>query len=242
MIYHFLSHRDDWPSRVLIFRDGLSDGSFDRVRMHEIPHVRKAFYEIFSDKMRENGDWQCENHAECQGKGCIFCTPLITYVACQNQHNVRIAPEEPLWNGKRMDKNVLSGTCLDHTIIDFKDSLRISTESVPRGEMTPNNLILISDSKSCTGFDFFLTPQGGLKGTSKPVYYRTLYNENAVWKPTNGNSTPLDKDKLENLVYHMSFQYGSATKVSKYVLKVGKFIFWFVSGDLSITTNLFKRT
>lgn len=219
MIHHFLLHREDWPLRVLVFRDGLSDGSFDRVRMHEVPHIRKAFYEIYSDKQRENSNWECENHLECQKKGCIFCTPLITYVASQTQHNIRIAPETPVQNGRRMDLNVPSGTCLDHTIIDFKDSLRISTESVPRGEISPDNLVLISDSNSSTGFDFLLTPQGGLKGTSKPVYYRTVYNENAVWKPISGVSTPLDKDKLENLVYHMSFQYGSATKVSKYCIK-----------------------
>lgn len=53
--------------------------------------------------------------------------------------------------------------------------------------------------------DFLLTAQGGLKGTSKPVFYRPLVNENPS----------LNRDVLESVVYGLSFYYGTATKAPR---------------------------
>uniref|UniRef100_A0A7S1ZRN1 Piwi domain-containing protein n=1 Tax=Trieres chinensis TaxID=1514140 RepID=A0A7S1ZRN1_TRICV len=61
------------------------------------------------------------------------------------------------------------------------------------------------------GRSFVLTAQGGLKGTSKPIVYTCLMNENLRYSNASG-ATPLTKDKLEIATYHMSFQYGTATK------------------------------
>lgn len=58
---------------------------------------------------------------------------------------------------------------------------------------------------------FFWFPEGGLKGTSKPIYYRVILNENAVWKP-HADATPLSREILQLITYHMAFQYGTATK------------------------------
>ena len=49
-------------------------------------------------------------------------------------------------------------------------------------------------------------------GTSKTVHYRTILNENAVYSPSS-RGTPLTKRKLEEMTYHMSFQYSTASKV-----------------------------
>jgi len=56
-----------------------------------------------------------------------------------------------------------------------------------------------------------MTSQGGLKGTSKPIYYRVLLNENAIWKASE-NCTPLTKEMLQTCTYYQSYQYGTATK------------------------------
>ena len=61
-----------------------------------------------------------------------------------------------------------------------------------------------------------MSPKKFLTGTSKPVYYRVLLNENAVWKPCSGTS-PLTKDILQLITYHMTFQYGTATKAVRSV-------------------------
>jgi hypothetical protein len=54
---------------------------------------------------------------------------------------------------------------------------------------------------------------GGGLGTSKPVQFRIILNENAVFRPNSGGS-PLTKELLEQATYEMSFQYSTATKVS----------------------------
>jgi Piwi domain len=61
-----------------------------------------------------------------------------------------------------------------------------------------------------------------LQGTSKPVYYRCLWNENLFSRPT-GMCSELNVDKLKLLTYHMSFLYGSASKAPRLppVLKYG---------------------
>ena len=61
---------------------------------------------------------------------------------------------------------------------------------------------------------FLLTAHGGLKGTSKPVLYRTLLNENEMHRPSSDAETPLTQEELQRLIYHMSFQYTTATKVN----------------------------
>jgi Piwi domain len=52
----------------------------------------------------------------------------------------------------------------------------------------------------------------GLKGTSKPVLYRTLWNENFCFTPASARASPLDGYILEQLTYNQSYQYGTATK------------------------------
>ena len=66
-------------------------------------------------------------------------------------------------------------------------------------------------------FDHLLTAQGGMKGTSKPIYYRVLLNENAFWGPHDGTGevTPLTKENLELCTYHMSLKYPTATKATR---------------------------
>lgn len=85
------------------------------------------------------------------------------YVICQSQHShVRIVPT----SGGGVRGNVHSGTVLDHSImlLGTKKKHNIPIASEDKMQLFPpvNN--------SCD--DFFLTAQGGLKGTSKPVYYR----------------------------------------------------------------------
>lgn len=181
-----------------MYRDGVSEGSFDRVRKIEIQSIRTACREL-------QGCPSCE---ACTS-GCAFCCPQITFVVCMTQHRVRVVPATP--NDNPRDKNVPSGTCVDNTIMDANNSIPKSTpESNP-----PKRLRRFDEpAGDCNGCDFLLTAQGGLKGTSKPIYYRVLLNENAEIGCQ--GATALNKKKLELATYHMSFQYSTATKVWKY--------------------------
>jgi len=49
-------------------------------------------------------------------------------------------------------------------------------------------------------------------GTSKPVIYRVLLNENGIAKRVPRGASELSQEKLQRCIYHMSFQYSTATK------------------------------
>jgi len=172
-----------FPHRMLVYRDGVSEGSFARVRSLEIETIRNAFNEL---------------------SGSI---PLITFAVCMTQHRVRVVPAEQR-GGK--DRNVPSGTCVDNTIMDINN--RIKPDDDPKFKTEGLQKFNVSADE---GYDFLLTAQGGLKGTSKPIYYRVILNENAEYgRP---NTTPLTKDRLELATYQMSFQYSTATKAVRAV-------------------------
>jgi len=207
LYYHFVQHNNIKPNRLLVYRDGVSEGEFDRVMQYEVSAIRQALYNINVDEARaRNEPYECENKSNCKARGCIFCTMPITFVVSQSQHSIRIVPgQEPYGR----DKNVPSGTCVDHTIMDMRENN--VNKDVPR-EKPPGAKIDLYEDASSTGFDFLLTSQGGLKGTSKPVYYRVLLNENAIWKSSQGSDKPLGKELLQHVTYYQSYQYGTATK------------------------------
>mmetsp|Transcript_2877 Transcript_2877/g.6001 ORF Transcript_2877/g.6001 Transcript_2877/m.6001 type:complete len:344 (+) Transcript_2877:2689-3720(+) len=200
LLQHFVSYTEKYPVRVVVYRDGVSEGDFMHVLENECKVLRKVCCQnIPINKRTSSGE--CNN--KCQGEGCIFCCPPITFIVCQTQHNIRVVPK--MHTGLK-HKNVYSGTCLDQEILDVKDSLLIATKDVP---CDPS--MCFEDPREA-GYDFLLTSQGGLKGTSKPVMYRVLLNENAVWKPHNYAGSALTKTKLQLCTFHMAFQYGTATK------------------------------
>lgn len=98
----------------------------------------------------------------------------------------------------------------NHNIVqapnDDADSIK---NNVPSGTVVSN--IFSGDYL----FDFLLTSQGGLKGTSKPLYFKVLVNENAKRTKSNDDSNILTNEKLENLTYQLGFQYGKATKTPR---------------------------
>jgi len=191
LLQHFMVHVGEYPCRVLVYRDGVSEGDFKHVLENECAAIRKVCLKNqASDVLQACGDFSC---------------PPITFIVCQAQHNIRIVPERPVLR----HGNVFSGTCVDDEILDVKDSLLVATKDVPR---EPSRCF---EDPNDDGYDFLLTSQGGLKGTSKPVMYRVLLNENVILKPpgkfSEGGSA-LTKKKLQLCTYHMAFQYGTATK------------------------------
>jgi len=139
LYHHFNEHSNCSPLRVLVYRDGSSEGEFESILSHEVASIREALYELNSEKP----EFSCPNAEKCKGKGCIFCTPPITFVISQSQHSIRIVPKvEPF----SRDKNVPSGTCVDSVIMDMKDGMNFAVRKVPR-EPVPgcNNLTLFED-------------------------------------------------------------------------------------------------
>ena len=158
------------PSRVVVYRNGSSEGNFDHILNSEVKALRKAFRDL-RDTISESVT-PCANERNCNGNGCTFCTPIITYIVALSQHNIRIVPAEtkPGKNGLGI-LNVPSGTCLDDEVTPHLDAENKATEwpganTVKKGQ--------IFEDRNSDGFDFLLTAHGGLKGTSKPIFYRTV--------------------------------------------------------------------
>ena len=184
----------------MIYRDGASEGSFEELIRREMGAVRRAFYELGQEKVTCTNP----NPENCAGNGCIFCTPPITFIAAQKDHNIRIVPSQKSGDSRKID-NVPSGTVVDTIVTSFRNGLKLSTEAAT--EAGKEARLRCFEDANDDGFDFLLVAQGGLKGTSKPMYYRVLLNENAVWKPEGGKDTsPLTKEALQTMTYHMAFQ------------------------------------
>jgi len=189
----------------VVYRDGVSDGSLERVKLREVRTIRRAYLDFHGEF--SNSMTLC---AHCENRGCPACCPPITFVACLVQHNIKICPAT---QDDAVKNNVPSGTCVDHTIVHFTElTLSDDKEQLENMNISDRRFPMSDDTPS--SYDFILTAHGGLKGTSKPVYYRVLLNDNLSIKPLGSDhGTPLTKFELEKMTYHMSFQYGTATKV-----------------------------
>ena len=101
---HFCASGGKFPKRILVFRDGQSEGNFPEIRSDEIDNIPRALEEV----------WETLKDI-VPGKH-VFQSPKVSYVICLNQHNIQVVPS----SGSRAIKdNVPSGTCVDDVIMSF---------------------------------------------------------------------------------------------------------------------------
>lgn len=151
VVIAYSQHNRCKPVRVLVFRDGGSDGDFENILESEIPQIRQAFHNL------------ARFESDCQGPTCQCCPPSITFVVAQNDHSVKIVPSSKSPKPSGFRNNVWSGTLVDELITPFRKELALgdSANSVSNQER--------SDGQSCRRFfennasegDFFLTAQVG---------------------------------------------------------------------------------
>jgi eukaryotic translation initiation factor 2C len=140
------------PEKLLVYRDGVSDGQFQTVLTEEVHAIKE----------------------ECHGLGKEYdlpggYQPTITFVILQKGHHTRFFPLS------EAEKDV-SGNCRAGTVID-------------------------SDVTNARNYDFYLFSHNGIQGTSRPVRYTVLYDDN--------NMAP---DALQSLTYNMCFTYARCTR------------------------------
>ena len=201
LLMQYFLHNKFLPKRILVYRAGVSEGAFSRFRIDEIKSIKKGYKNFV--RRGHNGVDECSNNCD---SGCVHCCPAITFVACMTRNNVKIVPANPsdgVGIGRNKDKfNVHSGTVVDSVIVDAEE------------EQGSEGAKLYSE-KGDGGYDFLLIAHGSGKGTSKPVHYRMIMNENAGHKRDGGSK--LSKELLEQATYEMSFQYSTATKAVRLV-------------------------
>lgn len=105
-----------------------------------------------------------------------------------------------------LSDNVPSGTCVDSDELLLPRSAEtILRERELREGDVGDELTMFPTAENSS--DFFIVPQGGLKGTSNGVLYRVILNENAIFR-NNSDSTALTNEILQQLIYSLSFIYG----------------------------------
>ncbi|XP_047521926.1 piwi-like protein Ago3 [Pieris napi] len=116
---HFLVTNGFLPDRIIMYRDGVSDGQFKQVQTYEIPQLRLSIQEV---------EMQYE--------------PKITYVVVQKRINTRIF----LKCGPGQLENPAPGTVVDHAITrrDWYDFLIVS-QKVNQGTVTPTHYVVVND-------------------------------------------------------------------------------------------------
>lgn len=191
----------------------------------ELGAVRQAFIELKCEKDRiPIEQWPCQ---ACRGVGCFQCCPLLTCLVSQtSQNKIRLAPADPndrsalATNKQRSNRsadlaNVPSGTCVDAADLLLPLDCKIHEEQIKSQILKDNDdskLQLFSDQNE-NNQDFFLVANHGLKGTSKGVLYRVIWNEN-LFRGRDGSS-PLTISRLQRLIFALSFLYPKATKAPR---------------------------
>jgi len=135
------------PHRIVMYRDGVSEGQFQNVLQNELLAIRQACVEL------EEG-----------------YRPGITFIVVQKRHHTR------LFCADQRDQSGRSG-------------------NVPAGTTVDSNITHPTDN------DFYLCSHQGIQGTSRPSYYRCLWDDNN-----------LSADELQTLTYQLCHTYARCTR------------------------------
>lgn len=139
-------------------------------------------------------------------EGASVPQPKVTVIMANGNDPLMIVNNE---NGR----NVPSGTCIDNTEGLFR-ALTLD-QSKPNNEEDAETLCREEDYSE--NINFFLLSQDGQLGVSKGVSYRCSFNENKRVTTTEEGvtTTPLDKNQMHLLTYHLSFCVGTAQCVTR---------------------------
>ncbi|KAI9004613.1 Piwi domain-containing protein [Gaertneriomyces semiglobifer] len=170
------------PARIIFFRDGVSEGEFDTTAPLEI-----------------NAVYQAATKCSASYK------PAVTYVSCQKRHHTRFFPDAaaPVSTGRggsaagRGGRGGGSGGRGGYGGANGGSGGAISYpyDNIPPGTVVDQTIT------SPTLFDFYLCSHAGLKGTSRPVHYQVLHDDNK-----------LTQNDLQKLAYELCYLYGKATR------------------------------
>ena len=135
------------PHRIVMYRDGVSEGQFNAVLQLELLAIRQACMDLEQDYR-----------------------PGITFIVVQKRPHPRLF-------------------CSDHR----DQSGRAG--NVPAGTTVDANITHPTEN------DFYLCSHQGIQGTSRPSYYRCLWDDNN-----------LSADELQNLTYQLCHTYARCTR------------------------------
>ncbi|TPX61344.1 hypothetical protein PhCBS80983_g01189 [Powellomyces hirtus] len=181
----FIAKNKIGPARILVYRDGVSEGEFDSISKTEINAIRAAAERVKAGYR-----------------------PAITYVACQKRHNARFFPivGPGAGGGGRggfSGRGGRGGGGAGRGGGSGGGGVSYPYDNVPPGTVIDTGVT------HPTLHDYFMVSHAGLKGTSRPVHYQVLRDENRI-----------NQDDLQALTYELCHLYGKATRAVSVVTPV----------------------
>uniref|UniRef100_A0A061QHS8 Putative argonaute n=1 Tax=Cupiennius salei TaxID=6928 RepID=A0A061QHS8_CUPSA len=118
------------PEKIIFYRDGVSEGQFEKVRDHEVKCIREACRSL------------SENYQ-----------PGITFIVVQKRHHTRFMPQDPRDGSGKM-KNIPPGTTVDTTVTHpLNFDFFLCSHFGLQGTSRPSHYTVIEDDNEFTAND-----------------------------------------------------------------------------------------
>ncbi|EIW79812.1 Piwi-domain-containing protein [Coniophora puteana RWD-64-598 SS2] len=122
-------NKNSLPERIVIFRDGVSEGQYKVVREDELPEIKKAFRKY--DKPNKPYE------------------PKLSIIICGKRHNARTYPTEQRW--AEPDGNPKPGTVVDRGITAVYDfDFYLQAHKGLKGTARPTHYFMLHDENGFT--------------------------------------------------------------------------------------------
>lgn len=146
--YH--SRNGKAPNKLIVFRDGLSEGQFEMCRTMELPRIRDAARLLLQQfRIPENE------------------MPPIILICAVKRHNTRLFPE-----GNAHNDDIFIGYAGRSP-----DGGGYNRKPLPYNHNPLPGTLVTSDITYGEGQDFFLISQHAIQGTARPTHYVILEND-----------------------------------------------------------------
>lgn len=119
----YFERNNTYPDRILIYRDGVSDGQFRKVQDFEIPQLKTAFSNIN------------ENYK-----------PRVTFFVVKKRGNARFF----LKDNRNDFQNPPIGTVIDSGVTKKKEEFYLISQSTNQGTVSPTHFHILHDNSDLT--------------------------------------------------------------------------------------------
>lgn len=119
------------PSKILYYRDGVSDGQFREVLEIEMTAIQKALKRIYGNN----------KHAD------------VTFVVVQKRHHTRFFPTEPKFSDGK-NRNIVPGTVVDKNIVHpFQNQFFLASHAAIQGVTKPTKYCILRNESNISPDD-----------------------------------------------------------------------------------------
>ena len=206
--YHQVNGR--LPTRILFFRDGVSEDQFEMCKRDEIPRIEHAYQGLIAEGFSASTKLQGKGKAKSVHEdGSV----RLTFVVVGKRHNTRFyaTSEKQTYENNNRKEGLSRNPPLVKTERTWNPRIQ-AFEQKPveyklNGNVKPGLLVdqVITRPKVDNIFDFFLQSHAALQGTARAGHYSVL------------EQGDLSAEQIQDLTHAFCYNYARATKGVSYV-------------------------